>query len=372
MADVIERVRAWVTGAALPFWSDHGQDAQGLFYEQTDYAGVPDPGGFRRVRVQARQVWCLAHAREKGWHPAPGLERGFDAFLKYCWAPDGRPGWVARLNPEGDVIDATRDAYDHAFCLFALAGVHRTTGDPRAREHADKTLAFMDAQMADPFGGYRESLPPALPRRTNPHMHLLEAMLAWHDATGETAFLQRAEALVGLFEDRFFDKEAGCLGEYFDEELNPLPPPEGLSVEPGHHFEWTWLLHRHHAQGGRDLRARAQQLYRFGLEHGLDPAGFAVDECDKSGAQRRATRRTWPQAELLKAHLATGHAEDTRAAAERLLDGYLSTDTPGLWIDQFDAQGRSTAPVVPASTLYHLLVAFDQLFTLEGSSAAQP
>ena len=362
MAEVVERARRWMTDAALPFWTAHGQDDTGLFYEQTDFSGRPDPGGQRRMRVQARQTYCLAHARRMGWHPAPGLERGFDRFVQTCWSPDGEPGFVHLLNADGSVKDAQRDAYDHAFALFALAEVHRTTGDPRARELCDATLAFMDADMAGPVGGYLESLPPALPRRTNPHMHLLEAMLAWHDATGDAEFARRADALIGLFADRFYDAETGTLGEYFTEDLRPAPDPEGASREPGHHFEWTWLLHTAKAQGRRDETGKAARLYSWGEAHGLDREGLAVDECDRSGAVRRDTRRCWVECELMKAHLVMGAPDKAHAVAEKLLAEYLGTDVPGIWIDVFDGEGRPDAKEVPASTFYHLMVAFDQLF----------
>ncbi len=42
----------------------------------------------------------------------------------------------------------------------------------------------------------------------------------------------------------------------------------------------------------------------------------------------------------------------------KFMDGYLATDVPGLWMDQFDEDGRGIAPNVPASTFYHVLVAF--------------
>ena len=365
MAEVSERARAWLTGAALPYWSAHGQQADGLFYEQVGYDGAPDAGGFRRMRVQARQLWCLAHARRRGWHAAPGLERGWERFVATCWSPDGRPGWVHRLDPEGGVIDARRDAYDHAFALFALAGVHEALGDPRARELADATLAFMDAEMAHPAGGYVEALPPEPPRRSNPHMHLLEALLAWRAATGDADYLRRADEMVSLFAERFLDPETGTLGEYLDEALSPAPGPPGEVREPGHHFEWTWLLHQAAAAGGRDERAAAGRLYAWAQAHGLDAEGFAVDECDAAGAQIRTRRRAWPQTERLKAQVAVGDGDGARRTARGLLDGYLATDVPGLWIDQFDGEGRPIAPVVPASTFYHLMLGFDQLLSHE-------
>ena len=361
MADVVERARRWMLDAALPYWTANGQEESGLWYEQVGYDGRPDPGGQRRMRVQARQTYCWAHARRMGWHPAPGLEKGLGEWLRTSFEPDGKGGWIHLLNPDGSVKDDQRDFYDMAFAIFALSEVHRTLGDPLAREIVDRTLDWMDRDMKGPVGGFIESLPPALPRRTNPHMHLLEAMLAWLEATGDDAFRQRANTLLGLFADHFFDKETGSLGEYFTVALEPCPPPQGDSREPGHHAEWTWLLHRAKAAGCRDETGKAKQLYDWLNRHGLDDEGLAVDECDREGEILRATRRCWVECELMKSHLVMGETAKAHAVMEKMLDQYLATDVPGIWIDVFDGEGKPDAPVVPASTLYHLMVAVDLL-----------
>src|SRR3546814_14289476 len=75
------------------------------------------------------------------------------------------------------------------------------------------------------------------------HMHLLEACLALHEATKETAYLDRAGLLLDLFRDRFL--VTGSLREFFTDDLRPAPGDAGRIVEPGHHFEWVWLLHRY-------------------------------------------------------------------------------------------------------------------------------
>jgi mannose-6-phosphate isomerase len=36
--------------------------------------------------------------------------------------------------------------------------------------------------------------------------------------------------------------ETGSLREFFDGDWNPLASDEGRIVEPGHQFEWAWLL----------------------------------------------------------------------------------------------------------------------------------
>ena len=365
------RVRHWLDHAAWPLWIAQGIDRDGLFFEQLDFAGRPDLAARRRIRVQGRQLFAFARAVAAGHEAARApLARGLATVEARCWGCDGKPGWIHVLTPDGQPLDLLRDTYDQAFMLFGLAAT-AGVGFDHARILAERTVAFLDAHIADPkAGGYFEGLPASLPRRSNPHMHLMEAMLALHEVTGGADWLERANAIASLFERRFFDRATGTLGEYFSRELVLATGQSGASVEPGHHFEWSWLLHRLAEAGGRDYRAQAHALYAFALRHGIGASGFAIDECVKSGQQLRLSRRTWPQTELIKAHLANGAHDDAARVTDMLFDSYLATRIPGLWVDQFDADGEARADVVPASTLYHLVVAFEDLLRVAATVAA--
>jgi mannose-6-phosphate isomerase len=369
---VAKRARAWLFDEALPLWAGQGVDPRdGSFYERLTLTGAPDTGAPRRVRVQARQLHVFCEAAELGWDGGASdlVRRGFDVFLERCWAPDGSPGWIHMLDADGRVIDQQRDTYDHAFALLGLASVYKVTGDVRALEHAEQTIAYLEAQLADRVhGGYAEGSAPASFRRSNPHMHLLEAFLAWHAATGERAWLDRADAMVRLFRTKFFDPASGTLSEYFERDWSRAAGAAGEVVEPGHHLEWAWLLHWAFAAGGGDATIEARSLYDSALTHGLDGSGFVVDELNRSGWVTRATRRCWPQTERIKAHLAMAKAGDEGAAvaaataALALLDGaYLGGPVRGGWMDQFDGSGKPMSSHVPASTFYHLMVSFKAL-----------
>jgi mannose-6-phosphate isomerase len=353
-------------------------DEHGAFHEQLDFHGRPDVFCARRMRVQARQVYVFSEAAVRGWWaPAKAVaERGFDAMMRHCWAPDGQRGFVHTLTCDLKPLNAQRDAYDHAFGLLAASWAHKALGDPRAKVLAQDILDLMDGVLADrAHGGYLESQPPALPRRSDPHMHLLEACLDWSEAVAEPRYLRTAEAMVDLFRTRFFDPATGTLGEYFEADLTPQAGVGGQVVAPGHHFEWTWLLAWAAARGVKPASDAADRLYAFGARHGLDAAGLAIDECDRAGRQVRKSRRAWPQTELIKGHLTMarrgvpGAADKAAEVALTFLSTYLATDTPGLWMDQFDADGRGVTEWVPASTLYHVVVAFRELILYAEASA---
>jgi mannose-6-phosphate isomerase len=371
--EIAKRVEAWLYGVALPLWAERGARG-GLFYDELDLDGRPVAHLDLRLRVQARQLFVFSACAPRLTLPASFLTNAFEQMVAHCWTSDGRPGWVSRLTPDGRPADPRRDTYDHAFALFALAEYFRRSGDERARGLARETLAYMDRSLAHPLGGYREGDPASLPRRQNPHMHLLEALLAWAEISGEGEYLARVEQILGLFESRFFDAETGTLGEFFAEDWTRADGDAGAIVEPGHHFEWVWLLDWAARLGARDLTELGRRLYDFGLTHGLDEAGFAVDECNRQGRQTLRSRRAWPQTEIIKAHCALaarGEIPGARAyaAAERFCDVYLATATPGLWVDQFRADGTRAAETVKASSLYHITLAFLELSKVQPRAA---
>lgn len=378
LRDAAQAAGTWLTGAALPLWGSAGVDETGSFHERLGFDGAPDRVAPRRLRVQARQLYVFSEAAVRGWWtPARQVaDAGFEAFLRDCWARDGRPGLLHLLSADREPLDLTRDAYDHAFGLFGLAWYYKATRASEALALAHRILDLLETEMADrEHGGYVESLPPALPRRSDPHMHLLEAMLEWTEADGDPRFLGVARKMVALFKARFFDAQAGVLGESFAADLAPAPGAPGQAVAPGHHFEWFWLLGWAERLGVGGAGAEAARLYDFGVRHGLDAQGFAVDECDRSGRQVRRSRRAWPQTELIKAYVARARSGDAAAAdaaaavTSRFLGSYLATKVPGLWMDQFDADGRGMTAVAPATTLYHIVVAFRELMLLAESAS---
>ena len=78
------------------------------------------------------------------------------------------------------------------------------------------------------------------------------------------------------------------------------------------------------------------------------------------------------QTEALKAHLAMleldrdDEAHDRRAfqCFDVLMDEYLTPE--GGWIDKFDEDGHVATESMPASTGYHVVLAFDELIRITG------
>jgi len=348
------RVSDWLFDQALPLWAERGVDGRGRFWEQLDFDGQPVQGLKRRTRVQARQIYVFCEGAALGWDAGRTVARaGLDGLIATCRRDDGL--WVVATDDAGVVVDATPDLYDMAFVLFALAAAHRVLGDPRARPLALETLAAIDARMAAPHGGWQEALPARLPRRQNPHMHLLEAMLAWRAAAPDPAFEAAAWESLGLCRTHFLVD--GAIREYFTEGWAP-DPETGHVVEPGHLEEWAWLLTQAEAAGLGSAEA-APALHRRAWAEGLND-GFLIREMDADGRPLDAGRRLWAQTEGIRTALLFDSGQ-AAGLTERVFDTHLATAVPGLWIDSYDAEGRAMDKAVPASTLYHLMTAFTAL-----------
>lgn len=363
----VSRLRRWCMETALPFWSSVGFDPalQG-FHEKTDLDGAPMAHSPRRTMVQSRQVYSFAHTALLGWYPQ-GEDiaiRAADGLLASHWRADGQDGFIFSIGPDGRPYDGRRDAYAHAFAAFALAYAYRLHQDPKYKAVADATFAFCDTALAGPGGGLIDCLPRAdLVRRQNPHMHLFEACLAWYETTGEEQYLARADALFQLFSKNFFRPETGTLGEYFGDDWQPAQGKAGRVCEPGHHFEWAWLLRRYAAASGVKVATHADALFDHACRFGIDTRQTVVEEIEMDGSPSRTSSRCWQQAEALKGALAqheSGHAGMTEFAERRidvLLDRFLGKPFPAGWIDTIAADSTPLADFVPASTLYHVVLA---------------
>ncbi|MEM9682032.1 MAG: AGE family epimerase/isomerase [Pseudomonadota bacterium] len=344
----------------------------GGFHEKLDQDLRPVVRDGKRGMVQARQIYTFAQSGVIGALDA-GTDTaavGRDFLLAHFAHPDG--GWRFRVSRDGRPADDTRDLYTQAFVLFALSWLHRT-GDRDAHAHANRTLAFLDDEMSHPQGGYREAVggtPKSShgERRQNPHMHLFEALLDWHEATGDRIWLDRSRAMAELLDRRFVVD--GSLREFFDDGLRPAPGPTGQHVEPGHHYEWVWLLHRFRALGGgSDFDALALALYDFAERHGIDAEkGEVLDAVTADGAPLQRGRRLWPQTEAIKAHIARFEATGDDAFIDRMTrqagafhKAHIAGAPTGAWREHLDAEGKLLLSGLPASSLYHVTVAGSEI-----------
>jgi mannose/cellobiose epimerase-like protein (N-acyl-D-glucosamine 2-epimerase family) len=372
----------------LPLWAERGVDrVHGGFHNRLDHALAPVPDGFKRLVVQARQIYSFAWAaRESGNARWLELARDGFTFLRTRYLDRTHGGWFFTLMAAGEPLDRSKDAYAHAFALLALAELARASGEREPLALAAETSALLERELADPErGGFRERAAPdwsehaePLPRRQNPHMHLFEAFLALEHASGDAAYAARAHALSELLCSRWIDPTSGCLREFFDRDWRFDPAVAQGTVEPGHHFEWFWLLHRSAALRAHPaLRSAAAGLWSFASGCGIDPRDGAVfDGVSSAGELLAPSKRLWPQTEYLKALGARLEWHACAEAARRLPHAlalcrtrYLDSGSGG-WFEHASREGAISSAHMNATSVYHVITALLDLSRVLGMRAA--
>ncbi|WP_312146129.1 AGE family epimerase/isomerase [Brevundimonas sp.] len=360
------RFRDWLRARALPLWSTLGQRDDGAFAEVLALDGRRVDAA-RRARVQARQIYVFARAGLMGWEGpwkrivAAGLENLEAEFVR----ADGQ--MRTRLTPDGSPLDERAMVYDQAFLLLALATALKAGVGGADVEARGQALLRLLMERSDENGALREE--GTHPFQSNAHMHLLEAALAWEEVSDAPVWTEASDRIVELARTTFIDPKTGRLREFFDATWAPAAGEDGRLVEPGHQFEWAWLLVRYaSARSNEDILAVARRLHALGREGVCERRRVAVNALNDDGEMRTTRARLWPQTEWLKsavilANSAPGqervaYLEDA-AEALRALWLYLTPD--GLWRDTLLENGKFIEEPSPASSLYHIVAAFAQL-----------
>ncbi|HET9159340.1 MAG TPA: AGE family epimerase/isomerase, partial [Caulobacteraceae bacterium] len=283
------------------------------------------------------------------WRQA--VQHGLLELKRRYQKPDGL--YRASLTDSRAVKEETSKLYDQAFVLLALASAYRAgiTRDAVLAE-AIALVGRLKGALGHPEGGFREHETQAF--QSNPHMHLLEAALAWREAAPSPLWTTLSDELAELATARFVDPDGGFVREFFDERWRPVSD----QILPGHQFEWAWLLARHDSTH----LPLAERLYAAGAA-GVDPIRHAaIDELSAALTPVRRTARLWPQTERIRAAcllstLVPERAEVYRTAAAdgcRGLWRYQEDLPQGLYRDTQDAAGAFAHEPAPASSVYHL------------------
>ena len=361
----VQRLRDWLFRSALPLWWRVGADhVGGGYHERIDFDGRPVilP---RRSRVAARQAFCYHEAGRLGWiGPWRQAEQHALSFLCERFAQsDGTV--CSTVDQDGTVLDATFDLYNQAFALLAYARGHEMI-HPNSywRTRAYALIETLKRNFAHPAGGFREDPEGRLALRANPHMHMLEAALAWLAVDPNPVWRDMADEIAALCLERFIDRDSGALREFFASDWKPLSGTKGEILEPGHHYEWAFLLDRWAKMTDRDRPAEVPKLIAFADAKGLDrKRRVAVNGIKLDGSVADPIARLWPQTERIRAYLIDRHDGNDARLGEAIesLSRYLDAPLPGLWYEDLAADGRFVVAAAPATSLYHIVGAISEL-----------
>ena len=257
-------------------------------------------------------------------------------FLEQAFLDRQRGGyhWTLRWR-DGEVepVDETKHMYGLAFVMLAASHATRL-GVEGAREVLESAFELAERRFYEPGPGlYADEATPAWTvspyRGQNANMHACEALIAAFEATGETHYLVRAEALAHGITVRLAERTGGDIWEHHHADWTPdwdynrhdrsnIFRPWGY--QPGHFTEWAKLLCQldvHHPQPWHLARATAlfdrAWTVAWDARHGGMHYGFAPDGsiCDPA-------KYHWVQAETLAAAALLAQ----RTGQQRYLDAY--------------------------------------------------
>jgi sulfoquinovose isomerase len=362
---------AWAGARAedlLRFYVASADFQRGGFGALDDDGHLLEGGGTRPAYLTSRMTYCYALGSLLGFDGAAALAEHGLAALRTVFRDDAFGGWYAELTPGGTPADDSKATYAHAFVVLASATA--TTAGLDARDLLDDALAVVDAHLWEGAPGLavdlwdREWRTLEDYRGMNANMHLLEALLAAHEATGDAQVLDRA-ASIGRRLVAFAGANDWRVPEHFTGAWEPRPDyntdrrgdqfrPYGAT--PGHGLEWARLLVLlDKATGSVDsvLLAAAVALFGRAIADGWDPEQHGIAyTTDWTGMPVVTARLHWPLAEAIGAarylELATGDQLYARRYADfwRLADtDYIDHDRGG-WHHELSPEGR------PASTVW--------------------
>ena len=324
-----------------------------------DEVGRPTPGQPLRLYVASRMthVYALAHLLD---HPGAQelAAHGIDS-LRTSFADGVYGGWYAAVpGPHGGRGDDTKAGYPHAFVMLAAASAS-TAGVPGADELLEQACAlyldrFWQEEVQMPVEDWDRTFSRCSAYRgANSSMHALEAMLAVADATRDTAWLDRGEAVARRLM-RVAREHDWRLPEHYDPQWRPdldvcrdtpEDPVRPHGATPGHGLEWARLLvqlqvatERAGRTPAEDWTGWAGSLVERAVADGWAPDGADgfVYTVDFDGRPLVRRRMHWVLCEALGAAAVLWQ----RTGQERYT-GWYQQWWQFAWQHQIDHQGRS-------------------------------
>lgn len=351
----------WLKESVFPLWKTVGIDSRtGAFVESISFDKVASTSA-RRALVQARQIYSFAEASKLEILGANSVKNSVElavANLVQCYATDSG-AYIHSVDINGQPQSKDVDLYTQAFVLFGLAQAFDLLRKSEIKQEALKVLNYLLVQRRAAAGGFTEVKNAETFYQSNPHMHLFEAALAWTKIDDDPRWHALTLELYALCNKKFIDTETGFLAEHFDVNWQPLREDGNFIFEPGHHYEWAWLMLQYQEITGFDIGDRAQKLFQLAEKYGVSEDGsLAYDEVWSNGQAKKTSSRFWPQCERIKAAAVLNRPEIADLAMQSLFQNFLTEQ--GLWHDAKLSDGHMLTPPAKGSSLYHIINAISE------------
>lgn len=366
----------------LDYYATSLDPAGGFFDLDERHSPLPTgwpPAAERQTTLfqTTRMVHCYAIGHLWG---RPGCADLVDHGMDDIWnhKRDTTHGGYFWTTGRNGVLDATKQAYGHAFVLLA-ASTAKLAGHP----DADRLLADISEVIDDHFweappGAMKEEFAQDWSgdsdyRGANSNMHSVEALLAAAEATGEHVYVERAMKIAELVIGEATQANDWRIPEHFHGDWSidrdydrDVFRPYGSTI--GHWLEWSRLLLQLWIADGEQaswLTSAASTLFEKAMREGWDheKGGFYFT-VDWNGSPVDKDRYWWPCTEgIAAAYWLDKHAPGrSYQEAYRIIWSWsahhLIDSSEGFWRHQLDSSLTPTSdPWYGCPDLYHALQA---------------
>lgn len=341
----------------VPLWLGSGWNADlALPYEAVDASHHPLPPQRYRAMACARQLFVFSSLINHPLVPeAAGRAAALFRSLQSHFHDAEHGGWFYSIDPQGAPLDRRKDLYTHAFIIFACAHYWAKVREPLVESVFNAALTVVAERFADGTGLYEAMLAEDWTSLNtgplqNPLMHLAEAFLATLAVREDAATVGALDDLVRGMQARFVDAARGVMLE------KPMGAVDNW-YEPGHQFEWFFLLDSSSRLRGSPLHTSLAQAFGHAEVHGVDPeTGAVVAMLEVDGEVRDGTQRIWAQAEYLRA-LTLRPDSEVALGRELVALQQRFLHATG-WNECLDSAGKVSRSDMPSTTPYHLATCY--------------
>lgn len=220
------------------------------FYGTVLRNGTPVVDAPRGGVLNARILWSFSAAYrtfkdEAYLKLADKSQRYFiDTFID---KEHGGVYWL--VNPDGEVLNASKYTYAMTYAIYGLAEHYLATGNSESLDMAVGLYHTLEEKGREPqYDGYVESFTEDwkqldnydnnAPKTMNAHLHVLEAYTLLYQCWKDDGLRKRLEFCTELFMDRIYDSSKRHFNLFFDNAWNSLVEMDSY----GHDVEAGWLL----------------------------------------------------------------------------------------------------------------------------------
>ncbi|MCQ2580174.1 MAG: AGE family epimerase/isomerase [Treponemataceae bacterium] len=239
----------------LPYWSKLADYERGGFYGYVGYNLDLKKNAPKGVILHSRILWFYSTVFSVlgGEENLKLADHAYEFLTKYCFdRKNGGLFWM--MNADGSCCDSTKNAYNQAFGIYALAAYAKATGKTEALRHAYELFECIEAYCTDRYG-YLEAFGAdwkrpvesaicdqgvAADKTMNTLLHVLEAYTELLDADSHPRVAEKLKNILIIFKDKVFYEDFERLEVFFDAKMQPL----GDIHSYGHDIEASWLLDR--------------------------------------------------------------------------------------------------------------------------------